>query len=124
VKARVQKAAKPSHWILRFRFKNLPIIAVLMILSNHLKLDLNYLGKAECLLSVNANQSIPCLTFPRREGAYLYFDYRGVFIRSGKVVRRGVHARHKKHLVASQEEKSSSHFYFMYPLNEGKRKEK
>ncbi len=125
VKASVQKAAKLSHWILMFAFKNLPIIAATMILSNHLKLDLKCLGEAECLLSINANQFIPCLAFPRREGALLYFDFnRGVFIRSGKVVRRGFHARHDKHLAASKEEKSSSHFYFMYPSKEGKRKEK
>jgi len=29
-----------------------------------------------------------------------------------------------EHLAASKEEKSSSHFYFMYPSREGKRKEK
>ncbi len=87
--------------------------------------DLKCLGKSECLLSSNANQFIPCLAFPRREGAYLYFIfYRGVFIRSGKVVRRGFQARHDEHLAASKEEKSSSYFYFMYPSREGKRKEK
>ncbi len=125
VKDWVKQAAKKHHWILRFAFKNLPIIAATMILSKHLKLDLKCLGEAECLLSSNANQFIPCLTFPRQEGAYLYFDFnRGVFIRSGKVVRCGFQARHDKHLAASKEEKSSSHFYFMYPLKEGKRKEK
>ncbi len=34
VKARVQKAAKQSRWILMFAFKNLLIIAAMMILSN------------------------------------------------------------------------------------------
>ena len=125
VKNRVKQAVKKNHWILRFAFKNLPIIAATMILSKHLKLDLNCLGESECLLSSNANQFIPCLAFPRREGAYLYFDVnRGVFIRSGKVVRRGFQLRHDEHLAASKEEKSSSHFYFMYPSKEGKRKEK
>jgi len=91
-----------------------------MILSKHLKPDLKCLGKSECLLSSNANQFIPCLAFPQREGAYLYFDFnRGVFIRSGKVVRRGFKSRHDEYLGASKEEKSSSHFYFMYPSKEG-----
>ena len=56
-------------------------------------------------------------------GAVLDFN-RGVFIRSGKVVRHGFQARHDEHLAASKEEKSSSHFYFMYPSWEGKGKEK
>jgi len=47
-----------------------------------------------------------------------------VFIRSGKVVRHGFQSRHEEHFAASKDEKSASHFYFMYPLKEGKRKEK
>ena len=39
-------------------------------------------------------------------------------------MRRGFQSRHDKHLAASKEEKSSSHFYFMYPSKEGKREEK
>jgi hypothetical protein len=80
----------------------------------------NERGHLKCL-----GKFIPCLAFPRREGAYLYFDVnRGVFIRSGKVLRCGFQSRHDKHLAASKEEKSSSHFYFMYPSKEGKRKQK
>ena len=95
VNNRVKQAVKKNHWILRFAFKNLPIIAAMMILSKHLKLDLKCLGESESLLSSNSNQFIPCLAFPRREGAYLYFDVnRGVFIRSGKVVRRGFQSKH------------------------------
>jgi len=125
VKNRVKQAVKKNHWVLRFAFKNLLIITATMILSKHLKLDLKCLGESECLLSRNSNQFIPCLAFPRREGAYLYFDVnRDVFIRSGKVVRCGFQSRHDEHLAASKEEKSSSHFYFMYPSKEGKRKEK
>ena len=103
MKNEVKQAAKKNHWILRFAFKNLPIIAVTMILLKHLKLDLKCLGKSECLLSSNVNQFIPCLAFPKREGAYLYFDVnRGIFIRSGKVVRHGFQSRHNKHLAASK----------------------
>ncbi len=39
-------------------------------------------------------------------------------------MRRGFQARHDEHLVVSKEEKSSSHFYFMYPSTEGKTKDK
>jgi hypothetical protein len=47
VKNRVKQSAKKNHWILRFAFKNLPIIAATMILSKHLKLDLKCLGESE-----------------------------------------------------------------------------
>jgi hypothetical protein len=67
VKNRMKQAAKKNHWILRFAFKNLPIIAAMMIISKHLKIDLKCLGKSECLLSSNANQFIPCLVYPKRE---------------------------------------------------------
>ncbi len=60
-----------------------------------------------------------------REGAYLYYDVnREVFVRSGKVVRRGFQARHDKHYAGSKEEKSYRHFYFMHPSNQGKRQAK
>jgi hypothetical protein len=60
-----------------------------------------------------------------REGAYLYFDCnRGVFVRSGKVVRRGFLARHNKHLAESKNNKSSSHFSFIYLSRHRKRNDK
>ena len=67
VKDRVKQAAKKNHWILRFAFKKLLIIAAMMIISKHLKIDLKCLGESECLLSSNANQFIPCLAYPKQE---------------------------------------------------------
>ncbi len=120
-----EKAAKQNHWILKFAFKNLPVVAATMVLSNHLKIELKCLSKTACLLACNSNFFIPCQAFPRREGAYLYFNFnRGVFVQSGKVVRRGFEARHGKHLAASKEETSSTHLYFMYPSTKGKRRDK
>jgi hypothetical protein len=110
---------------LKFAYKNLPVVAAAMLLSNHLKIELKFLTKNACLLGYNSNQFIPCLAFPRREGAYLYYDVnREVFVRSGKVVRRGFQARHDEHYAGSKEEKSSTHFYFMYPSYQGKRQAK
>ncbi len=40
------------------------------------------------------------------------------------MVRRGFQARHDEHFMGSKEEKSSTHFYFMYPSNQGKRQAK
>jgi hypothetical protein len=71
----VKQTAKQNHWILKFAFKNLPVIAAIMVLSNHLKLDLKCLSEIACLLACNSNQFIPSMAFPRHEGAYLYFDF-------------------------------------------------
>ncbi len=90
VKQRVNQASEQNHWILKYALKNLSVVAATMALSNHLKTELGYLSKTACLLGCNTNQFIPSLAFQMREGAYLYFDCnRGVFVRSGKVVRRG-----------------------------------
>ncbi len=50
VKSRVIKAAKQNHWILKFEFKNLPVVAATMILSNHLKIEL------KCLFHISIDQ--------------------------------------------------------------------
>ncbi len=98
VKAQVKQSSKQNHWVLEFAYKNLPVIAAATLLSNYLKIELKCLTKNACLLGYNSNQFIPCLVFPRREGAYLYYDVnREVFVRSGKVVRRGFQVRHDKH---------------------------
>jgi hypothetical protein len=125
VKQRVNQASKQNHWILKFAFKNLSVVAATMVLSNHLKIELGCLSETACLLGCNSNQFIPSLAFPMQEGAYLYFDCnRGVFVRSGKVVRSGFLVRYSKHLAESKKDKSSSHFYFMYPSRHGNRNDK
>ena len=51
-----------------------------------------------------------------RKGAYLYYDRnKGSFIRSGKVTRQGFTVRGKEHFDESKKEKSSTHFYDLYP---------
>ncbi len=88
VNSRVKQVSKRNHWVLKLAWKNLLVVASIMLSSNHLKMELKCLGEHACLLGVNTNQFIPSGAFPNREGAYLYFDgNRGVFVRSGKVVR-------------------------------------
>jgi hypothetical protein len=90
INSRVKQVSKRNHWVLKLAWKNLSIIASIMLLLNHLKMELKCLGEHACLLALNTNQFIPSGAFPHHEGAYLYFDgNRGVFVRSGKVVRRG-----------------------------------
>jgi hypothetical protein len=45
VKARVKQSLKQNHWVLKFAYKNLPVVAVAMLLSNHLKIELKFLTK-------------------------------------------------------------------------------
>jgi hypothetical protein len=104
VKQQVKQASKQNHWILKFEFKKLPVVAATMVLSNHLKIELRCLSKTACLLAKYSNKFIHSRAFPWREGAYLYIDInRGVFMRSGKVVscETWLLARQGKHLAAS-----------------------
>ncbi len=111
--------------MLKLAWKNLSVIASVMLLSNHLKMELKCLGEHACLLAVNTSQFIPSGAFPNCEGAYLYFNgNRGAFVRSGKVVRQGLKEQGEEHLTCAKEEKSSSHFYFLYPSMNGKRRDK
>ncbi len=111
--------------MLKLAWKNLSVVASAMLLLNHLKTELKCLGEHACLLAVKMNQFIPSGAFPNREGAYLYFDgNRGMFVRSGKVVRQGFKDQGEGHLACAKEEKSSSHFYFLYPSMYEKRRDK
>ena len=123
-KARINDTSKCNHWVLTLAYKNLPVVAACMILSKHLAMDIKCLGKLSCLLAPNTITFIPCVdnSSINREGAYLYFDNnRGVFIRSGKVVRRGFVDRHKEHKAESKKDKPESDFYLLYPSKHGRR---
>jgi len=115
----------PNHWSMKLAYKNLAVSAACMVLTNHTKMDLKCLDESSCLLAINTNSFLPCLSFPNREGAYLYYDAnRGVFVRSGKVTRRGFVVRGDEHLKASKGERANSHFYFVYPSDQSARSEK
>jgi hypothetical protein len=55
VKARMKQSSKQNHWVLKFVYNNLPIIAAAMLLSNRLKIELKFLTKNACLLGYNSN---------------------------------------------------------------------
>jgi hypothetical protein len=67
VKAQVKEASKHKRWILKIEHKNLSVVAVAMLLSNHLEIYLKCLTKNACLLGFDTNQFIPCCAFPWRE---------------------------------------------------------
>jgi hypothetical protein len=70
-----------------------------------------------CLFGADADDSSV-----NQQGAYLYFDNnRGVFIRSGKVVRQGFIDQHKEHMAESQKVKPETDFSLLYLSKHGKR---
>ena len=125
VKKRIKTVSRRTHWSMKLAYKNLAVSAACMVLSNHVKMDLKCLDESACLLAINHNNFLPTAAIQDGEGCYLYFDLnRGVFVRSGKVTRRGFVVRGDEHHKASKEIKSSSHFYFVYPSKESTRADK
>jgi len=77
-------------------YRNLSVVAAIMIMSKHVAMDLSCLGESSCLLAPTTAGFIPCEdhSLMNCQGAYLYFDLnRGQWIRSGKVVRRAARIR-------------------------------
>ena len=57
-----------------------------MVLSEHLKMDLEYLNKRDILLITESSCFVRFEKYPDHEGTYLYFDMVfKAFLRSGKV---------------------------------------
>ncbi len=52
---RVKQVLKRNHWVLKLAWKKLTVVASIMLVSNHLKMDLKCLGEHACLLAVNTN---------------------------------------------------------------------
>ena len=122
VKRRVMDENKRTHWSLKLAYKNLSVCAAVMILSDHVKEDLRFLGDSSCLLAI-PRFFVQCRSVPTKEGAYLYFDTnRFCFIRSGKVARRGFEVRGLEHFKESKQPTSSSNFYLLYPSVESERR--
>ncbi|KAL7552482.1 hypothetical protein ACHAWF_015738 [Thalassiosira exigua] len=122
IKHRIKSPSRRSHWSMKLAYKNLSASAAIMVLSNHVKRDLRSLDELSCLLAIDEKNFLPCSSFPDRQGCYLYYDTnRGIFVRSGKVTRRGFVDRDSEHLKSSKESKPSSHFYFVYPSEQSDR---
>ena len=65
INTRINDTSKCNHWVLMLAYKKLPVVAVCMILSHHLAMDIKCLGKLSCLLAPNANAFILVLTTVR-----------------------------------------------------------
>jgi hypothetical protein len=121
---RISQSTKRTHWSLKVAYRNLSVVAAIMIMSKHVAMDLSCLGESSCLLAPTTAGFIPCEDHSsmNRQGAYLYFNINtGQWIRSGKVVRRGFVVRHDEHYKSSQQDDPKLNFYLMYPSKDGKR---
>ena len=116
LKERIRQKARRDHWMMHFAFNNIPVVAAVMVLSGHLKSDLDCLNERDSLLITDTGCFVKCAQNPDHEGAYLYFDMvRRVFVRSGKVAGRGFVARDDKHVKAVKAAQPLSKLYRVYP---------
>ena len=122
LRRRIKDASGRDHWSMRFASNNLPVVAAILVLSGHIKSDLECLNERDSLLITDSSRYIECSDCPDNEGAYLYFDsVRQVFVRSGKVGGRGFIERGDEHLKGAKEKRPSSRFYRLYPSKESTR---
>jgi hypothetical protein len=76
------------------------VVAAVMVLSGHLKSDIECHNKRDSLLITDSGCFVKCSETPDQEGAYLYFDMvRQVFVRSGKVAGHGFVSRGDEHVA-------------------------
>ena len=122
LKRRIKQKSRRNHWSMNFAFRNLPVVAAILVLSGHVKSDLECLNETDSLLVTDSSCFVKCGDWPNGEGAYLYFDMvRLVFVRSGKVAGRGFAVRDDEHLKAAQEKRGPSTFHKLYPSKESER---
>ena len=125
LKARIRQKSRRNHWSMRFAYNNIPVVAAVMVLSGHLKSDLDCLNERDSLLITDSGCFVKCSETPDQEGAYLYFDMvRRVFVRSGKVAGRGFVSRGDEHIVAAKAARPSSTLYRLYPSKDSPRANK
>ena len=119
-KLRITDEKKRDHWCLLWVSKNLPPMAAIMVLFNHIKSDISCLDVNQCLLS--CSKSFLKATSGRYsgfDGCYLYYDLNNEeWIRSGKTIGRPFREREAEHKKASLLKSAVSQktkFYNAYP---------
>ena len=117
--------SKRKHWSLRFASRNLPVVAAIMVLHDHLKVNLNNLDESDCLLAASTAKFTPCSDHPNREGTCLYFDTVCCrFVRSGKAIGRGFDKRNIEHKKGAESNTATSLFYRLFPSDISSRSSK
>ena len=91
-------------------------MAAIMILSKHIKRDIQCLEQQSTLLDTRLENFELVGSSNTLEGAYLYFDCNeGKWIRSGKCTAGGFTIQHRQHLKSSNCQRSTLQFYNLYP---------
>ena len=108
---------KRKHWSLKWAMKNLSQVASIMVLSSHVKEDIDCLDRQSCLLgTIFQFKMVSELENNDLQGSYLYHDLNdSKWIRSGKATGRGLLSRHEQHMRAASSPRVTSNFYYMYP---------
>ena len=107
-------------------FVESPNVSALIVLADHVKVDLSFVGVKSSLLPPTTAKFMEVTTdeLEKVEGSYLYYDPdNGNWIRSGKVVgssmsNRCIGMRHKEHQASSNlttQKDMESLFYMSYP---------
>lgn len=118
---RKRRASKncQNHWAIALAIKNLSTVAAHMVLSDHVKDNLNCLDESHSLLTSEFSRYPTSSTHNKDIGAYLYFDTNHCTpVRSGSVyaVDKGFGGRHGDHFKAAKDPTvQSSNFYNGYP---------
>ena len=117
---------RQQHWTIEWTLLNLSHVSALIVLANHVKVDLSCVGVKDSLLPATTANFMQVTTneLEKVEGSYLYYDdMNGKWIRSGKVVgssttNRCIGMRNKEHQKSAElrEHKDmESLFYMSYP---------
>jgi len=117
VKTKIHDHQKRKHWCLEDFFKpNVPIMAAIVVLQGHTKMDLTTIGKNDSLLGNQRNFKLCVNDEAHFQGSYLYFDEnRQQFVRSGKATGQSFQEQHKQHQAGSKLNTTKSKFYLSYP---------
>ena len=116
ITTRIRNEKSHDHWCLKWVRKNIPNMAAIMILSKHIKRDIQCLEQQSTLLDTQLENFELVGSSNTKEGAYLYFDCNeGKWIRSGKCTAGGFAIRHRQHLKSSSCRRSTLQFYNLYP---------
>ena len=113
---------KKNHWVWRFFCRNIPRIAALMIMSRHVREDMDSFGDNDCYLRPFTCFQPATNSEAKLEGNYLYHDSeRSIWVRAGSVTCRGFVVRHREHEKGALRQGSTnikSEFYARYPHRE------
>lgn len=72
LKQRIRQKTRCDYWSMQFAHNNLHVVAAVMILSGHLKTDLECLKERDSLLITNSSCFVKCENCPDHEGTHVF----------------------------------------------------